>query len=576
MTRANKTLGLIALCLAASAVPREAAAQAVGYTADRLILAPNPDDGFATMRPVMGEKTRFFTSLTLDYMRRPLHIGAITAKPDVQRAYTGVITNQANAYGTLGAEVLNRFSLSFTMPVTFVNTSQNPSDRLSSMPPVEVKNFAPGDLRLDARLRIYSSDGKGFSTGIAGTFFAATGNALSFAGDDASHVLLQWLFEERVGSLILNQFAGVHFRNKHIIGEPGDAADLRFQNELVFGFGAFYPLRNGKVRVGGEIYGQTGLGSVKGDNDAVSYSTTFKGKNTPIEWLGEVRVALDEKQQWWFNGGAGTLVSPGYSAPDFRVIAQIGYWWDIKDTDPPSPGKKFVKDDERAPEHEPDRDGDGFPDSIDPCPDEAEDHKPPLPNDGCPAPKDRDGDGIPDNLDKCPDVPEDKDGIDDHDGCPEDDVDGDGIPDVKDACPREPGQPSPDPKQNGCPQFIKRIEGSNEIQILKKIEFDTGKSTIKSVSFPILDEVVRLLKANPGIKKLSIEGHTDDRGAKDMNMKLSDDRAASVKKYVTEHGIDAGRLESHGFGPEKPIETNKTDVGRQKNRRVEFHITEGG
>jgi outer membrane protein OmpA-like peptidoglycan-associated protein len=160
------------------------------------------------------------------------------------------------------------------------------------------------------------------------------------------------------------------------------------------------------------------------------------------------------------------------------------------------------------------------------------------------------------------------------DGCPEVDYDNDGVPDVSDACPREPGSPSPDPKANGCPQFIKRVTGSTEIEILKQIQFDTGKATIKQGSYPIVDEIVKLLKANPDIKRLSIEGHTDDRGALEMNMKLSQDRADSVKNYLAEHGIDAGRLEAHGFGPTKPLETNDTDVGRQKNRRVEFHITD--
>ena len=59
-----------------------------------------------------------------------------------------------------------------------------------------------------------------------------------------------------------------------------------------------------------------------------------------------------------------------------------------------------------------------------------------------------------------------------------------------------------------------------------------------------------------------------------MNNKLSQDRADSVKNYLVSHGIDDGRLEAHGYGPSKPIDTNATDAGRQKNRRVEFHITQ--
>src|SRR5262249_46262696 len=124
--------------------------------------------------------------------------------------------------------------------------------------------------------------------------------------------------------------------------------------------------------------------------------------------------------------------------------------------------------------------------------------------------------------------------------------------------------------------FIRRISGSTEIQILKVIEFDTGKATIKQKSFPILDEVVRLLKVNLDIKRLDIEGHTDNRGSDQLNEKLSNDRAHSVMKYLVDHGIDAGRLTAQGFGPKRPIADNNTVDGRQRNRRVEFHIKEAG
>ena len=219
-----------------------------------------------------------------------------------------------------------------------------------------------------------------------------------------------------------------------------------------------------------------------------------------------------------------------------------------------------------------DSDGDGIPDDVDACPSEPEDHKEPDAGDGCPAPSDRDGDGIPDQYDKCPDVPEDKDGIDDQDGCPEDDADNDGIPDAKDACPKEPGQPDPDPKKNGCPKFIK-LEGSTA-RILQQVHFATGSATILPDSFPMLLEIAKLLQATPAIKKMVIEGHTDDRGDAAMNLDLSKRRAASVATWLTQHGIEGGRLTSQGYGEEKPIETNATDAGRQANRRVEFHITE--
>jgi outer membrane protein OmpA-like peptidoglycan-associated protein len=185
-------------------------------------------------------------------------------------------------------------------------------------------------------------------------------------------------------------------------------------------------------------------------------------------------------------------------------------------------------------------------------------------------PADRDGDGIPDMSDKCPDQPEDKDGIQDADGCPEDDADHDGIPDAQDACPLEPGQPSPDPKRNGCPQFIK-LEGSS-VRILQPVHFAYNSATILPDSFPMLQEIANLLKVNPQIKRMAIEGHTDDRGPADYNMNLSQSRASSVSRWLSEHGVEAGRLEAHGYGKTKPIADNATDEGRTANRRVEFKI----
>ena len=222
----------------------------------------------------------------------------------------------------------------------------------------------------------------------------------------------------------------------------------------------------------------------------------------------------------------------------------------------------------------PDRDHDGIPDEFDACPDEPEDHLGSDPSDGCPVLPDRDHDGIPDKFDKCPDEPEDHKGAEPSDGCPDLDSDHDGIPDAEDACPHEPGKPSPDPTKNGCPQFI-RLEGS-AVRILQQVHFAFGKADILPDSFPILEEIASLLKANPNIRRMSIDGHTDDRGAADLNLRLSQARATSVMTWLVGHGVEQKRLEAHGYGKTRPIETNKTEEGRLANRRVEFNIKEEG
>lgn len=101
------------------------------------------------------------------------------------------------------------------------------------------------------------------------------------------------------------------------------------------------------------------------------------------------------------------------------------------------------------------------------------------------------------------------------------------------------------------------------------INFDTGKSTIKPESKPIIDQIVQMLKANPKLN-ISVEGHTDNVGNPKSNKTLSDDRAKSVVSAIAAQGIDAKRLSAAGHGQDKPIADNKTEEGRAKNRRVEL------
>lgn len=101
------------------------------------------------------------------------------------------------------------------------------------------------------------------------------------------------------------------------------------------------------------------------------------------------------------------------------------------------------------------------------------------------------------------------------------------------------------------------------------IYFDTGKSDIKPESTPTIDEIVKMLKQNAALK-LFVVGHTDSDGKLESNMKLSSDRAASVVKALIENGIQAARLKSSGVGPYCPVESNRTEEGKAKNRRVEL------
>jgi outer membrane protein OmpA-like peptidoglycan-associated protein len=100
------------------------------------------------------------------------------------------------------------------------------------------------------------------------------------------------------------------------------------------------------------------------------------------------------------------------------------------------------------------------------------------------------------------------------------------------------------------------------------INFDTDKAALRDDGKPIVEEIVKLLKANPDLK-ISVEGHTDDTGDAQRNKVLSEQRAATIVKALTASGIAAPRLGSAGFGAEKPLADNTTEAGRARNRRVE-------
>ncbi len=224
---------------------------------------------------------------------------------------------------------------------------------------------------------------------------------------------------------------------------------------------------------------------------------------------------------------------------------------------------------------DPDNDGDGILDAADQCPNSPENVNGYEDEDGCPEDiPDTDGDGLVDTEDRCPLEPEDADGFEDEDGCPDPDNDGDRILDVDDACPMEPEVINGLDDEDGCPDQGRVVLEKEEIKILEKVLFDTGKSTIKDVSKPLLDEVAAVLQAVPAIKRVEVQGHTDERGSDSMNMKLSQARANSVKVYLVSKGIGAGRLIPVGYGETDPLDPASNDEAWEKNRRVQFVILE--
>jgi outer membrane protein OmpA-like peptidoglycan-associated protein len=218
-----------------------------------------------------------------------------------------------------------------------------------------------------------------------------------------------------------------------------------------------------------------------------------------------------------------------------------------------------------------DNDADGIPDEVDSCPMNKEDVDGWEDGDGCPD-VDNDEDGILDEKDTCPTKAEDDDGFDDTDGCPDFDNDQDGISDGADQCPNHGEVINGFEDEDGCPDDIpaelKKFTGA-----IPDINFKSASDELLTSSFPILNQAADVLAQFPGVR-MEIQGHASSEGDDAYNLELSQKRAESVVRYLVGRGIDRLRLTARGYGETQPIDTNHTEDGRKRNRRVEFQIVQ--
>ena len=137
------------------------------------------------------------------------------------------------------------------------------------------------------------------------------------------------------------------------------------------------------------------------------------------------------------------------------------------------------------------------------------------------------------------------------------------------AAPPPPPEPEPEPEPPP------RVEVEAErIRVDEKIHFEIDSAEIDPQSDDLIQEIAQVLNDNPHVKKVRIEGHTDNTGAAPYNLDLSRRRARSVLEALVENGVNEDRLVSEGYGLTRPIESNDTVRGRAANRRVEFNIVE--
>lgn len=303
------------------------------------------------------------------------------------------------------------------------------------------------------------------------------------------------------------------------------------------------------VLAGAGVLGvRSGAGAVGNDSDLAFHL----GAGVAFHLTGALTLRLEVRNvispQQGETGG-------GTNSPE----ALLGFGWtrrparEARPTPPPS----VVA--EPPPPPPSDTDWDGFLDDEDACPAEVG-----VAPDGCPD-EDPDGDGVLGDADACPD---DK-GLP-PDGCPVSDSDSDGIDDAQDACPQEPETFNAFEDGDGCPDTMPEDLGAFE-GTLEGVNFQIDSARLRSSSKQKLDAVAAILAKYPKVT-VEISGHTDSTGASEHNVELSESRADSVKAYLVQHGVEEGRIETRGAGPDEPIDTNASADGRAKNRRIEFRL----
>ncbi len=558
--RAASLMLALLVALGASVAGGDAARAAgpEGFSLNRFLLKPGADRVFSVEGSEVAPAWSPYGGLWFHYLSKPLVFVSGEGAAETEEV---VVDSLMQLQAGVGFGIADLLEFELVLPI--VLSSEGDPARFN-----QIGEAGLGDILARLRFEILGrpDGGDGFGLNLGVGVGIPSGKAEAGAGDGGVTIQPKLALAFMTGPLLIAANVGVNVRT-----DSGAFDNIDFGTELAYGLGAEVRVAE-PIAIGLELIGSTML------------ENAFAEKaETPLELIGGVKARLLGGLHFELGGGTGLM--PGYGSPEFRffVGAQWAEWGagepdtdgdglvDSKDKCPyEAEDKDGFQDEDGCPD--PDNDNDGVLDQNDRCRDVAEDIDDFEDDDGCPD-EDNDKDGLKDLADNCPDSPEDFDQWKDDDGCPDPDNDGDGVLDADDRCIDVPETKNGFEDDDGCPDQppLARIENC-KIVIGEKVFFDTNKATIKAVSFPLLNEVARIIRENPGIQRVDIEGHTDSDGSAAYNRGLSDRRAKSVRKYLIGQGIPARKLTGKGYGEANPIADNDTPEGKEMNRRVEFIV----
>jgi outer membrane protein OmpA-like peptidoglycan-associated protein len=524
--------------------------------------------------------------VALDYADQPLRLQSSNTSS------TGAIVGSQMFLHVAGSLTLfDRAVVSVSLPIAVLQSGQSLDVGGTSV--AAPTSASLGDLRIGARVRIVGDDEGPAQLAAGGYVYVPTG-ALdgngSYTGDGSARVAPHLLFGGKYRLLPSLTLAYTSLGGFSIKSSKNPTS-------VVYGVGVAALLMKETLQIGPEFYASTPIqpGNFSlGTDEKVALTNTTNAE-----------LLFGARWRFWEGLSVGAAGGPGLSkaigTPAFRVTGVIA-WAPV-----PEPTS--------AEENQGDADHDGIPDATDACPYAAGVANADPKKQGCPI-VDDDDDGIPNDQDACPNEYAKPTDTSDRKGCPPPppppDTDGDTIPDTKDACPKEAGPISQDPAKNGCPppppnpdtdgdgindsddacpndRGVKSSDAKangcktlvrssdKQIALFQSIDFRVAKKDlppIEAASEPVLAQLKDLLTERPDILKIEIGAYTDNEGKEAFNVKTSQSRADSVKKWLVDHGVAEGRLVAKGYGPKNPIADNKTKEGRAKNKRIEITILE--